>query len=86
MIKSSRILLAIVCMFFISFAAQAQDYRTHKVQEGETLYSLAKYYGVAVDDLLKLNPDAQDGLAIGDLLILPLKEQVNDSAYVQYEV
>ncbi|MBO6034347.1 MAG: LysM peptidoglycan-binding domain-containing protein [Paludibacteraceae bacterium] len=42
----------------------------HVVEKGETLYSLAKKYGVKVNDLKKLNPDC-DPLSIGFELKIP---------------
>lgn len=42
----------------------------HVVEKGETLYSLAKKYGVKVDDLKKLNPGC-DPLSIGFELKIP---------------
>lgn len=44
---------------------------THVVEQGETLYGLAKRYGVTVDDFIALNPGAENGLKIGQKLIIP---------------
>ncbi|MDB5258703.1 MAG: hypothetical protein JWM14_3398 [Chitinophagaceae bacterium] len=46
---------------------------THIVITGETLYSIAKKYNVSVDEMKKLNPDAANGLSIGDELLIPGK-------------
>ena len=43
----------------------------HVVEQGETLYGLAKRYGVTIDDFIALNPDAKNGLKIGQKLIIP---------------
>lgn len=50
---------------------QAQNYRTHKVKEGETVISIAKQYNVTPFDLYKLNPDAKDGIDVNSILIIP---------------
>ncbi len=43
--------------------------KSHTVVKGDTPYSIAKRYGISVDELLKLNPKHKDGkLAIGDIL------------------
>ncbi|WP_294211763.1 LysM peptidoglycan-binding domain-containing protein [uncultured Chryseobacterium sp.] len=43
--------------------------KSHTVVKGDTPYSIAKRYGISVDELLKLNPKYKDGkLAIGDIL------------------
>ena len=44
---------------------------THIVIAGETLYSIAKKYNVGVDEMKKLNPNASNGLSIGDELLIP---------------
>ena len=43
----------------------------HVVEQGETLYGLAKRYGVTVDDFIALNPGSENGLKIGQKLIIP---------------
>ena len=55
-------------------AVNAQDISNktiHNVEQGETLYGLAKRYGVTVDDLIAANPGADNGLKIGQKLTIP---------------
>jgi len=47
----------------------------HRVEEKETLYSLSRRYGTTVDDILQLNPDANDGLEIGEILKVPFSRK-----------
>jgi LysM repeat protein len=47
---------------------------THKVAPGETLYALAKKYGVTVAEFNKLNPEAAKGLRPGQVLRVPAKK------------
>ena len=61
----------------ISKSGSAQDsiYRKfifHKVETGETLYSISKKYNIGLQTLLQVNPDIIDGLQIGQLLKVPL--------------
>lgn len=44
---------------------------THKVEQGETLYGLAKRYGVTVDELIAANPGSDKGIKIGQNLNIP---------------
>lgn len=44
--------------------------QTHIVKQGETLYGISKSYGVTIDELLALNPSAEQGLSIGQELIV----------------
>ncbi|MBI3509607.1 MAG: LysM peptidoglycan-binding domain-containing protein [Bacteroidetes bacterium] len=45
----------------------------HKVEAGQTLYSIALKYNISQDEILKLNPDAKNGLRIGEELKIPSK-------------
>ncbi|MFV0376464.1 MAG: LysM peptidoglycan-binding domain-containing protein [Mangrovibacterium sp.] len=45
---------------------------THTVQASETLYSLARRYHCEVADLIRLNPDAANGLRTGMVLKVPV--------------
>ncbi|MDB5271940.1 MAG: hypothetical protein JWO58_307 [Chitinophagaceae bacterium] len=49
----------------------AQPKTTHIVITGETLYSIAKKYNVSIDEMKKNNPNAVNGLSIGDELLIP---------------
>ena len=58
--------------FLLNFSiAQAQDFKTHKVQKGETVYSIAKLYTITPFDIYKLNPDARAGIIENTVLIIP---------------
>jgi LysM repeat protein len=57
----------------------AQEVRTvagrrfivHTVQQGQTLYAVARANAVTVEELLSANPGAADGLSIGEELLIP---------------
>ena len=51
---------------------RGKEYFVHTVEQGQTLYSLSKAYDVSVDELIFENPDASDGLAIGQLIRIPV--------------
>ena len=64
-----KIFLILFGIVFLSFSAQQKK---HTVEAKETLYSIAKKYGVTVDELIKQNPKSKDGkLDIGEVLIIP---------------
>ncbi|WP_233701987.1 LysM peptidoglycan-binding domain-containing protein [Kaistella palustris] len=45
--------------------------KTHTVVKGDNPYNISRKYGMTIDDLMKLNPSAKDGiLKIGDVLII----------------
>jgi LysM repeat protein len=49
----------------------AQTLRTHTIDAKDTLETIAQRYGVIPEDILVLNPDAKDHLAIGKVLVIP---------------
>lgn len=67
--RMKKIFLILFGIMFLSFSAQQKK---HTVEAKETLYSIAKKYGVTVDELIKQNPKSKDGkLDIGEVLIIP---------------
>lgn len=51
-------------------------YAIHDVVKGETLYSLARKYGVTVDDIKGANKALADGLKAGQRIKIPVKADV----------
>lgn len=47
------------------------NFTAHEVKKGETLFSISKQHNVAADEIVKLNPDAKEGVKIGQILIIP---------------
>jgi len=47
------------------------DFHWHKVSTGQTLYSIAKKYGVSINDIARHNSGAESGLHIGQILKIP---------------
>lgn len=80
-IRSLFITLTFVLSIFFS-EALAQDvvviggakYSIHNVVKGETLYSLARQYGVTVDNIVDANKFLVDGLKAGQRIKIPMKE------------
>ena len=48
----------------------------HPVAGGDTLFGVARRYGLSVTQLVQANPDLNGGLKIGQVLHLPLNEKV----------
>ena len=51
------------------------DFVVHQVQSQETLFGLARQYGVSQETILFYNPSARHGLQIGEVLRIPLPEE-----------
>ncbi len=58
---------------------KAATARVHHVAKGETLYGISKHYGISIDRILELNPQAADGLRTGTLLDLGSESDVTAS-------
>ncbi len=46
---------------------------THKVEKGETITQIAQKYNVTPYDIYQLNPDAQSGVKVNSVLLIPKK-------------
>ncbi len=70
----SRTLLILAIFLALAFRLVAQEFVTHAVKEGETLYSIAKQYRVTPYNILKANKELkQDApLKINTILIIPM--------------
>lgn len=86
-IRSFLITLAFI-LFGAVCAVSAQDivvvggvkYFVHDVVRGETLYSLAKRYGVTVDDIVSVNATLADGLKAGQRIKIPVQSEVAENS------
>ena len=58
---------------FLAMHTFAQEYQSHTVQKGETVYSIAKQYGISETIIYQLNPDVKHGMNVNTVLILPAK-------------
>lgn len=57
-----------------------QKYRSHQVQQGETVYSIAKKYNVTEAAIYQLNPDAKNGVGTNNILIIPTSDIINEGS------
>ncbi|RMA58518.1 LysM peptidoglycan-binding domain-containing protein [Ulvibacter antarcticus] len=64
-----------------SIAQQQQEqYKSHYVKKGETIFSIAKQYGVTTADIYKLNPDVKESVKTNALLIIPNASSVSQTS------
>jgi LysM repeat protein/ABC-type branched-subunit amino acid transport system substrate-binding protein len=57
----------------IEITKDTSKFVLHKVEGGQTLYSLAKKYNTTEQAILDMNPDAKSGLKVGMELKIPVK-------------
>ena len=77
------LLISLFLLYASTLSASAQEvvvvggvkYAVHDVERGETLYSLARQYGVTVDDIKEANATLVDGLKAGQRIKIPVKVQ-----------
>ena len=70
MLKRISSVIVLCLAMATQLLAQTEGQKTHEVQAGETLYSLARANGVTVEDIQKANP-SMDILKTGMVIILP---------------
>ncbi len=47
------------------------NFSAHEVKKGETLFSISRTYNISTDEIVRLNPDAKEGIKVGQILIIP---------------
>lgn len=62
-------------------------YKTHKVEQGETLYGISKKYNCSVTDIKNINPGIEDGISIGQEIKVPTPDnQISETIQNDPEV
>ncbi|NNK10601.1 MAG: LysM peptidoglycan-binding domain-containing protein, partial [Flavobacteriaceae bacterium] len=76
-----KALNCLVVFLLFAFQVQAQQFKTHAVKEGETLYSISKLYRVTPFNILKYNKELKQGdvLKPNTILVIPLQASVSDT-------
>jgi len=67
--KKFLLFFAFIAMSFSVFAQQ--NFIQHKVESGETVTKIAQKYQITPANIFKLNPDAQNGLKLDMILLIP---------------
>ncbi|HAQ18702.1 MAG TPA: hypothetical protein DCR40_05625 [Prolixibacteraceae bacterium] len=49
------------------------EYYYHKVARKQTIFSIAKQFGISANDLIRFNPELSNGLMVGQVLKIPVK-------------
>ena len=81
-----RVFIHIVLVLFMCTAALFGENIQHTVAKGDTLYSLAKKYGVTVDEIRSANSMSGNDLYAGQKLTIPVKTQPRQITYESYTV
>ena len=73
-----KIGLIVVVFFVATLMLSAQELKTHKIQAGETIESIASKYLVTPFDIYALNPDAKTKFQENMVLIIPNSKVKNE--------
>ncbi len=57
-----------------------QEYKTHVVEQGDTVYSLSKKYNITTETIYLLNPEAVNGINVGQVLNVGKLEKEDPTA------
>jgi LysM repeat protein len=67
-----RVIYILVLVFTLSLFGQ--NYTKHTVLKGETITQIALKYKVSPSDIYNLNPDAQSGVQLNSVLLIPISK------------
>ncbi len=74
------IYVSVILLFTVSCGSVAQQqYTSHSVQKGETVYSIAKERNISEETIYNLNPTAREGFKVNSVIILPKNDFVNSN-------
>ncbi|QDO94094.1 LysM peptidoglycan-binding domain-containing protein [Formosa sediminum] len=66
-----KFLVVFALLLVVTNNVFAQNYKTHKVKQGEKIEDIAKEYMITVNDIYAINPNAKNGLRANMVLIIP---------------
>ena len=72
------LVFCLVAIISLRISAQTSDnFFTHEVKAGETLYSISTMYGVPVERIKELNPSISESIMAGQSIKIPRKNKVS---------
>ncbi len=63
---------------------EKEKFLLYTVKEGNTLFSISRTYSVSVDDLLRINPEATNGIKTGQTLKIP-KSNIDKNTVITHD-
>jgi LysM repeat protein len=76
--------LVISCDALSSTSSQ-ETYKSHRVEKGETVFSIAQKYNTTQEAIYALNPDARDGVNVNSVLVIPSADVINTSGSISFK-
>lgn len=98
--RSTGIYIIVFLLSIISISLYAQNNKNektrinpvfdeifeHTIEAGQTVYSIARMYGVGEDDIYKLNPKSKEMIKVGEKLRIPQKDIATTVTATQEEL
>ena len=83
--KRYRLTITFFVLFLFTVLANAQngEFISHKVTQGQTLFSISKMYDTTVEIIVKNNPESAKKLSIGQILRIPKQKADNNGTEEQ---
>lgn len=76
------IYVSVTVLFMISCGSTAQQqYKSHAVKNGETIYSIAKKYNISEETIYNLNPNTRNNLKVNSVLIIPSNSVISSGTH-----
>lgn len=69
-------------LLVFAFHGYAQDYRTHTVEDDDTVYSLSIKYNTTMEAIYELNPGSKKSIQLGQILLIPPRKPLRFEEYV----
>jgi LysM repeat protein len=63
-----------------------REFYLHKVNEGETLFSISKAYEASLEDIYNANPGLEANLFIGEVIRIPVPSEIDKVKYIVHNV
>lgn len=76
--RLSTCLLLLALLLIGTLTAEAQSYVSHKVKKKETIFGIARQYGISTEQLAKANPEMESPdyqLKKGDIIMIPVVDK-----------
>lgn len=77
--RIKKILFLLHLLVYWNLSVAQNGFKFHKVQPGETVYSICRFYGISPDDFYKYNPETRHSLKAGDVVMVPAASKVQET-------
>ena len=81
---AEAVVRAVASYVGVPYTSGSSDQNTYVVKSGDTLWSIAKKFGVSVDELKAKNNLSSNALSINQILIIPKKDETIDEDDGEY--